>query len=87
MRSMLALIVLLVFAVNVNADTMECHNGILDTAEVDPPTKSKVQQRCGEPDEERNEGNVWVYHNSEYHYVLRFSDNDELLDIQRSHVR
>ena len=86
MRPILAFILVLGIAGTASADTMECYNGILDTAEVDPPTKQKVRQRCGEPDEERDNGYEWVYHNNEFRYILRFDDNGELFDIQRSHT-
>jgi hypothetical protein len=69
------------------ADTMECYNGILDTAEIDPPTKDVVRRRCGEPDTERNQGYEWVYRKSEFVYILRFDDDGELLDIQSSHTQ
>jgi hypothetical protein len=69
------------------ADTMECYNGILDTAAPEPPTKDTVRQRCGEPDAETDQGYQWIYRKQEYSYVLRFNGEDELLDIQKKDSR
>ena len=87
MRTILIFILGLGLGSTTLADTMECYNGILDTAEDDPPSKDVVRQRCGEPDSERNQGYEWVYRKSEFVYVLRFDGDGELLDIQRSHTQ
>ncbi len=66
------------------ADTMECYNGIIDSAASNPPDKQVVQRRCGEPREKRDQGNQWVYHKRPFTYVLRFDENGVLIDIQAS---
>ena len=87
MRTIVMIILSLGYVGAAIANTMECYNGILDTAEPEPPTKKVVRQRCGEPDEERNQGYEWFYQHSEFSYLLRFKQNGELLDIQRNHRR
>jgi hypothetical protein len=80
------LIFLLALGLNsaVLGDTMECGGGILDTAEVDPPNQADVRRKCGEPDEQYNNGYQWVYRKSQWVYVLQFNNHGELITIQRN---
>lgn len=66
-----------------HADTMECYNGILDTAAPNPPDKQTVRQRCGEPDLEIGDGSEWRYEKRHQVYLLRFDQRDRLIDIQQ----
>ncbi len=66
------------------ASTMECYNGVIDSAETDPPDQQEVRQRCGEPDQENNGGTQWVYNQSEFTYILSFDEDGLLYDIQSS---
>lgn len=66
------------------ASTMECYNGIIDSAEIDPPNKQQVRQRCGEPSEQNNEGTQWVYRQRKLSYTLSFDAHGLLTDIQVS---
>jgi hypothetical protein len=65
------------------ADGMECPGGILDTAEVDPPTPDVVLRLCGEPAERQGEGRVWVYRRGQFSYVLSFDERGNLYMIQQ----
>jgi len=66
-----------------NAETMQCFNGAIDAAEIDPPSREEVEQRCGQPDE--RDGGVWVYRKSQFVYRLSFDNEGKLYLIQRRH--
>jgi hypothetical protein len=65
------------------AETMQCFNGAIDAAEIDPPTREDVARRCGEPVEKEN--GEWVYHKSQFEYRLSFDNEGKLYLIQRDH--